>query len=150
MFIVNVEGAIHKNGQWLLIRRSEKEDHAAGMLSLVGGKCELEGVSTDILERTLKREIYEEVGIYVTGLQYVNSSSFVTDKGEDVIDIVFLCQLQSGKPFAKSQDEVDEVIWMTTEEIFQSAETPEFLKKNIFLAHQLWRGQSPGGQHDIR
>jgi 8-oxo-dGTP diphosphatase len=32
MFVVNVEGAIHRNGKWLLIRRSEKEEHAGGML----------------------------------------------------------------------------------------------------------------------
>lgn len=30
MFIVNVEGAIYKNAKWLLIRRSEKEEHAGG------------------------------------------------------------------------------------------------------------------------
>lgn len=42
MFIVNVEGAIYKNEKWLLIRRSKKEEHAGGLLSLVGGKVELD------------------------------------------------------------------------------------------------------------
>jgi 8-oxo-dGTP diphosphatase len=28
MFIVNVEGAIHKDEKWLLIQRSTKEEHA--------------------------------------------------------------------------------------------------------------------------
>ena len=37
LFIVNVEGAIYKDEKWLLIRRSEKEEHAGGALSLVGG-----------------------------------------------------------------------------------------------------------------
>ena len=81
MFIVNVEGAIYKNGKWLLIERSLKEEHAGGTLSLVGGKVEKEGDSSDILERTLEREIFEEVGIKVKDLEYVNSSSFVTDTG---------------------------------------------------------------------
>ena len=62
MFVVNVEGAIRRNEKWLLIRRSEKEEHAGGGLSLVGGKCEIEGDSSDILERTLKREVFEEEG----------------------------------------------------------------------------------------
>ncbi len=35
MFVVNVEGAIRRNEKWLLIRRSEKEEHAGGGLSLV-------------------------------------------------------------------------------------------------------------------
>jgi 8-oxo-dGTP diphosphatase len=93
MFIVNVEGAIFKNDKWLIIKRSEKEEHTGGLLSLVGGKVEIEGHSTDILERTIKREILEEVGITVKeNLKYVHSTSFVTDSGENVIDIVFSCE----------------------------------------------------------
>ncbi|WP_047983207.1 NUDIX hydrolase [Ornithinibacillus californiensis] len=137
MFIVNVEGAIYKEGKWLLIRRSEKEEHAGGSLSLVGGKCEIEGVSSDILERTLHREIYEEVGIKVTRVSYVNSSSFVTDLGDHVIDIVFLCHHQSGVPYPKSVNEVDEVLWFTTNEIASHTKLPVFLKKNIKLAAAL-------------
>lgn len=63
-FIVNVEGAIFKGNKWLIIERSQKEEHAGGMLSLVGGKVEYEGNSSDI-ERTLMREIFEEVGATV-------------------------------------------------------------------------------------
>jgi 8-oxo-dGTP diphosphatase len=134
MFIVNVEAAIHRDGQWLLIRRSEKEEHAAGQLSLVGGKCDPEGVSNDILERTLIREVEEEVGTVIGGLTYVNSSSFVTDTGINVVDIVFLCQIESGKPYPKSPDEVDEVLWMSTSEILVNEEIPDYLKTNVSLA----------------
>jgi 8-oxo-dGTP diphosphatase len=136
MFIVNVEAAIHRDGKWLLIRRSEKEDHAPGMLSLVGGKCEAEGVSNDILERTLIREVDEEVGIKIGGLTYVNSCSFVTDTGINVIDIVFLCSVEYGEPYAKSHDEVDEVLWMTTSEILQREEVAGYLKDHIQLAEK--------------
>ena len=62
MFIVNIEGAIYKDGKWLIVRRSDKEDHAPGTLALVGGKVDQEGNTTDILERTLIREVEEEVG----------------------------------------------------------------------------------------
>ncbi|WGG44621.1 MULTISPECIES: NUDIX domain-containing protein [Rossellomorea] len=137
MFVVNVEGAIHRDGKWLLILRSEKEEHAGGTLSLVGGKCEVEGVSSDILERTLIREIFEEVGCEVTGLKYVNSSSFDTDSGIHVIDIVFLCHHKTGEPFAKSTEEVDDVIWMTTLEILALPELPVYLKENIKLADKM-------------
>ncbi|MFE7061989.1 NUDIX hydrolase [Sutcliffiella sp. NPDC057660] len=137
MFVVNVEGAIHRNGKWLLILRSEKEEYAGGTLSLVGGKCELEGYSSDILERTLIREIFEEVGCEVTGLKYVNSSSFVTDSGMNVIDIVFLCHHKSGEPFSKSSEEVDDIIWMTTSEIQGNTELPGYLKNNIKQAEKI-------------
>ena len=137
MFIVNVEGAIYKNDRLLLIKRSEKEEHAGGGLSLVGGKVEREGNTTDILERTLKREIYEEVGIEVTNLRYVNSSTFVTDSGLHVVDIVFLCDYLSGEAFAKDLDEVDDVIWLTTEQVLAKPEIPTFLKENITLANKI-------------
>src|SRR5690606_15566116 len=131
------ECAIHRDGKWLLIRRSEKEEHAGGSLSLVGGQCDAEGFSSDILERTLEREIFEEVGCSVCSLKYVNSSSFVTDSGVNVIDIVFLCHFQSGEPYCKSADEVDEVLWMTTEEILAHLELPDYLKVNVGLAHKM-------------
>ena len=121
----------------MLIRRSEKEEHAGGSLSLVGGKVEKEGNSSDILEHTLRREIAEEVGIEVSNLRYVNSSSFVTDSGINVVDIVFLCDHESGEAFAKSPDEVDEVIWMTTQQILNNSSLPIYLKENIKLAEKL-------------
>ncbi|WP_223700000.1 NUDIX hydrolase [Sutcliffiella deserti] len=137
MFVVNVEGAIQRNGQWLLILRSEKEEHAGGTLSLVGGKCELEGFSSDILERTLIREIFEEVGCEVTGLRYVNSSSFVTDTGINVIDVVFLCEYKSGEPYPKSSEEVDDIRWMTTSEILAGTDVPGYLKESIKQAEKI-------------
>jgi 8-oxo-dGTP diphosphatase len=137
MFIVNVEGAIYKNEKWLLIKRSEKEEHAGGTLSLVGGKVDKEGNSTDILERTLKREILEEVGVEVTNLRYVNSSSFVTDKGVHVVDIVFLCEYQSGVAYAKSPEEVADVVWLQTSQILEDLTLPPYLKENIKQAELL-------------
>ncbi|WP_026560636.1 NUDIX domain-containing protein [Bacillus sp. J37] len=139
MFIVNVEGAIYRDEKWLLVRRSEKEEHEGGSLSLVGGKCEIEGNSRDILERTLRREIFEEVGIEVTVGCYVNSSSFVTASGVNVIDIVFLCQHKSGEPYAKSTEEVNDVIWLTTSEILADTDLPYYLKENVNLADKLLR-----------
>jgi 8-oxo-dGTP pyrophosphatase MutT (NUDIX family) len=142
MFIVNVEAAIYKNEKWLIVRRSDKEDHAPGALALVGGKVDQEGNSSDILERTLIREVEEEVGITVSNLTYVNSSSFVADSGIPVVDIVFLCSYKFGEPFVKDPDEVASVNWMSTQEILGSEEIPSFLKVNIGLADGLVKSNS--------
>lgn len=143
MFIVNVEGAVRKNDKWLIIERSKKEEHAGGLLSLVGGKVEKGGNSSDILERTVKREILEEVGVNVKDrLNYVHSTSFVTDKGENVVDIVFLCEYESGEAFPKSTDEVEKVLWLTTEEVLNHPNSPIYLKKSIKQAETLIRIQS--------
>ncbi|PEL07653.1 NUDIX hydrolase [Bacillus sp. AFS017336] len=138
MFIVNVEGAIQKNGKWLIIERSKKEEHAGGLLSLVGGKAELEGNSSDILERTIKREMMEEVGLEIKGeMKYVRNTSFVTDKGEHVIDLVFVCEYDSGEAFAKCPDEVESVMWLTSDEIFAHPKAPIYLKESIRQAELL-------------
>ncbi|OIK09992.1 NUDIX domain-containing protein [Bacillus sp. MUM 13] len=138
MFIVNVEGAIRKNDKWLIIERSKKEEHAGGLLSLVGGKVDIEGDSLDILERTVKREILEEVGVKVKErLTYVHSTSFVTDTDEHVVDIVFLCVYESGEAYPKSPDEIEDVLWLTTEEILNHPNSPIYLRKSIKHAEAL-------------
>lgn len=141
MFVVNVEGAIRRGDRWLMIKRSDKEEHAPGALSFVGGKCEREEASADILERTLKREIYEEVGVNVTDLHYVNSSIFQTASGIDVIDVVYICTLQEGEAYPKSPDEVDEIKWLTTEEILAHPGIPDFLEHNIQQCEEVYRSR---------
>lgn len=138
MFIVNVEGAIRKNDKWLIIERSKKEEHAGGLLSLVGGKVDIEGSSSNILERTVKREILEEVGVKVKdSLTYVNSTSFVTDTGQNVVDVVFLCEYESGEALPIIPDEVEKVFWLTSEEILNYPKSPIYLKENIKKAEAL-------------
>ncbi|WP_099159016.1 NUDIX domain-containing protein [Virgibacillus ndiopensis] len=132
MFIVNVEGAIFKDDKWLIGKRSEQEEHAGGELSLIGGKVEVEGFSSDILERTVLREIQEEVGLVIQKRpQYVYSTSFVTDAGQHVVNVVFLCAFESGKAIAKSPDEMAAIFWMTTDEILNNPKAPDYLKDSI-------------------
>ncbi|WP_163859785.1 NUDIX hydrolase [Paenibacillus elgii] len=132
MFIVNVEGAVCRDDQWLVITRSMKEEHAGGTLSLVGGKVEVEGNTLDILERTVKREFYEEIGIEIKdSVTFVYSSSFVTEDGYNVINVVFLCEYDSGTAQRKSPDEVEAVHWMTYEEIMNHPKAPPWTKESV-------------------
>ncbi|KPV56341.1 DNA mismatch repair protein MutT [Paenibacillus sp. A3] len=132
MFIVNVEGAVCRDDQWLLITRSMKEEHAGGTLSLVGGKVDVEGNTLDILERTVKRELNEEIGIEIKdAVTFVYSSSFVTADGGNVINVVFLCDYDSGTAHRKSPDEVEAVHWMTYEEIMNHPKAPPWTKESI-------------------
>lgn len=138
MFVVNVEGAIRKNDKWLIIKRSKQEKHAGGLLSLVGGKVDIVGNTSDILEKTVKREILEEVGVKIKdNLNYVHSTSFTTNEGENVVDIVFQCEYASGEAFPKSPNEVEEVLWLTTKEILSHPKSPIYLKDSIKRAEKL-------------
>lgn len=137
MFIVNVEGAIFFKEKWLLIKRGAKEEHASGTLSLVGGKVDFEESSLNVLERTVKREIFEEVGIEITdNIQFLYSSSFVLEDGRHVINIVFLCEHGNGTAYSKSPDEVEEVCWMTFDEIMNHPLAPTWTKESIIRAEK--------------
>ena len=140
MYIINVEGAIYNKDKWLVIKRSEKEEHAPGEIAFVGGKVEGFRFTENILEENLKREIMEEVGVEIEeNLHYVNSSSFVTDKGECVVDIVFLCKFKSGNPYCREKDEVEQVYWISKEEIFKNSNLTPWFRRNIDMADDLRR-----------
>lgn len=140
MFIVNVQGAVYKAGKWLIIIRSTKEEHAGGTLSFVGGKVDIEGDSPGILEKTVKREIFEEVGIEITdAITYVYSSSFKTDEGCHVINVDFLCEYEKGTAYNKSPDEVESVHWLTYSEIMNHPKTPLWTKESLNRAENIRR-----------
>jgi 8-oxo-dGTP diphosphatase len=116
-FVVNVEVFLHRRGRWLLIRRSDEEAHAPGTLGGVGGKVDSGGTGDDVLESTARREVREEVGVDLTGvdLTYVTSGSFVTDDGDPVVNVVFAGALPGdAEPFAASSEEVAGLVWRTT------------------------------------
>ncbi|MFT8310542.1 MAG: NUDIX domain-containing protein [Sporolactobacillus sp.] len=139
MFLVIVEAAIYQGGRWLIIKRSEKEEHAAGLLALVGGKVDLSDQPNDVLEHALRREIKEEIAIEVSELTYVKSASFVLPDGRCALETIFLCIPKSGTPHAVSADEVAEFYWMTTEEILAHPQTPSYLKDQIVQAERVLR-----------
>ena len=80
-YIVNVEGAIVKDGRYLMVVRGE-EEYAPGGLNFPGGKVEGAVIADDVLEETLRREIAEEVGLEVHAeMAYLRSSAFVAEGG---------------------------------------------------------------------
>jgi len=131
VFVVNVEGLIIKGDKVLIGRRSVKEEHAGDQLSLIGGTVEVGGNSNDILENNLKREIMEETGLEVGHFKYVNNTSFVTNSGTPVINIVFSCDWLLGEAVVKDKDEVSELIWLTFDEIINNENNPFYLVDSV-------------------
>lgn len=137
-YIVNVEGAVVKDGQYLMVVRGEQE-YAPGGLNFPGGK--VEGVSSldDVLEETLRREIAEEVGLEIYDeMAYVRSNAFVAE-GDPVVDVVFLCRHKAGTAVAADPAEVAAVRWMTAAEAIAHSETPPWTKLSLELAERVRR-----------
>ncbi len=57
-------------------------------------------------------------------MTYVQSTLFVTDYGATVVDVAFPCEYEAGEAQKKSPDEVESVIWLTTEEILTNPNAP--------------------------
>jgi 8-oxo-dGTP diphosphatase len=134
--IVNVEGAIVKDGRYLMIVRSEDE-YAPGGLNFPGGKVEGAGSAGDILEETLQREIAEEVGLEVyADMAYVRSSAFVAE-GDMVVDVVFLCRYKAGTAVVADSGEVAAVHWLTAAEAIAHPETPPWTRLALELAEKV-------------
>lgn len=138
LYVVNVEGAIHKDDKWLIIKRSEKEEHGPGLMTLVGGKVEIDEVQDDVLEDTLRREIREEVGIEVSDtMHYLESKTFLLADGQMVVDVVFVCKYKSGEARPVDTNEVGQIYWMTCEEVVDNGKTPIWLKESIKKAEEV-------------
>ncbi len=135
-YIVGVEGAIYREGKYLLIRRSKYDGYALRVVALVGGKVEGYQITTDILEETLKREIKEEVGVEVEDkLHYVESQAFVINEEIPVIYVVFLCNHKSREP--QALDEVWQVFWMSYEEVEKDHNISRYVKESLDKAESL-------------
>jgi 8-oxo-dGTP pyrophosphatase MutT (NUDIX family) len=126
MLVVNVEGAVERNGRYLMIVRGPNVSHAPGALSFPGGKVEPADGPVNALESAVRREIREEVAVEIDkSLTYIESRLFDLDDGRKALNVVFLCRYKSGIPDADS-DEVESVSWITPDQIL--AEAPPWFR----------------------
>lgn len=131
LFAVNTEAAIYNNGKWLVCVRSKQESEAPGALSFVGGTVEHSDARQDTLESAIVREVYEEIGVMVSVAGFINDSSFVSKKGNHVLNVVLFCEIVSGEPKAISPDEIESLYWMTSDEILNHELTTPWLCESI-------------------
>ena len=136
-YTVNVEGAVCSNSRYLLIVRGGEESHAAGLLSLIGGKVDEATPSGNVLESTLVREIQEEVGITIENPVYVHSTHFLTGDGDQVIDVVFLCHYVAAEPRIDDPGEVAEIVWLSAQQVQEHPDAPVWTRDSIQRAEEL-------------
>ncbi len=113
--VVAVTGIVKKGNKYLLARRSFEDDWAAGEWSIPGGKIEMD-LGQGIIEKALKREIMEEVGLKIKDhVEFVYNDGFIRVSGHHVVMMTFLCFWKSGE--AKALEDQAEVRWLTIDEI---------------------------------
>jgi 8-oxo-dGTP diphosphatase len=130
-YVVNVEGAVVRDGEYLLIRRAADEEHASGLLGFPGGKVEQPSGCENSIEETARRELAEEVGIEVGDVEYVTSKTFESDGGTRCLNVVTRCEHVAGEPTPEDPEEVAAVHWLSVEEIHDHPDAPPFLESYV-------------------
>ncbi|MBI2063332.1 MAG: NUDIX domain-containing protein [Candidatus Yanofskybacteria bacterium] len=122
---VAITAIIVKDGKYLITRRSFNKKRFPGMWTVPGGKLETDDYinlpkdTTDywynVLEKVLRREVKEEVGLDITNIAYVTSLATVHGDGNPSLVISCLADYQSGDVVLQP-DETDQFQWVTLEE----------------------------------
>jgi 8-oxo-dGTP diphosphatase len=122
---VAITAIIIKEGKYLITRRSPNKKRFPGMWTVPGGKMETsdylqlpkdtEHYWYNVLERTLKREVKEEVGIDINNIEYVTSLATVHADGSPSLVISCVADYVSGE-IKLQPEESDQFAWVDLEE----------------------------------
>lgn len=122
---VVITAIIVKDDKYLVERRSLSKKRFPGKWTVPGGKMETsdylklpkdtEFYWYNVLERTLKREVKEEVGLEIKNIEYVTSLARVHEDGAPSLVISCLADYVSGEVLLQ-EGETDQFAWVTLEE----------------------------------
>lgn len=122
---VAITAIVVKDGKYLITRRSLKKKRFPGMWTVPGGKMETndylqlpkdtEHYWYNVLERTLRREVKEEVGIDMDNIEYVTSLATVHADGSPSLVISCAADYVSGN-IQLQEDELDQYAWVSLDE----------------------------------
>ncbi len=141
-YVVNVDGAVYRDGAYLFIERGADENHAAGALAFPGGTLEAPAGTADAIERTATRELAEEVGVEVGNVTYVCSSAFAADGGTPCLNVVTLCEYDGGQAHVRQPGEVAAVHWLSVDDLRDRDDAPPYLLEYVDRVEAVRQGSS--------
>jgi 8-oxo-dGTP pyrophosphatase MutT (NUDIX family) len=122
---VAITAIVVKNDTYLITRRSPTKRRFPGMWTVPGGRLEVHDYVSlpkdtehywyNVLEKTLKREVKEEVGIDIKNIKYVTSLARVHEDGAPSLVISCLTDYVGGDVVLE-EGETDKHEWVTLEE----------------------------------
>ncbi|MEK7068215.1 MAG: NUDIX domain-containing protein [Patescibacteria group bacterium] len=122
---VAITAIIGKDGKYLVTKRSPNKKRFPNKWTVPGGKLEtadyidLPKDTTDywynVLEKVLRREVKEEVGLDITNIEYVTSLATVHGDGNPSLVISCMADWQEGEVTLQAE-ECDACAWVSLEE----------------------------------
>ncbi len=122
---VVITAIIVKDGKYLIIKRSPKKKRFPGMWTVPGGRLDTSDYVNlekdtkeywyNVLEKTLRREVKEEVGIEIDNIEYVTSLATIHQDGVPSLVISCLADYVS-HDVVLQKEESDDFAWVNLEE----------------------------------
>jgi 8-oxo-dGTP diphosphatase len=122
---IAITAIIIKDGKYLITKRSPTKRRFPNMWTVPGGKLETDDYihlpkdTTDywynVLEKVLRREVKEEVGLDIANITYVTSLAAVHGDGNPSLVISCLADWQAGE-VTLQLEETDDFKWVSLEE----------------------------------
>ena len=141
---------IHKNGKFLITQRSLDKKAFPGKWTVPGGGLEIDDYialpkTTSehwyfAIEKSLKREIKEEVDLDVGKLKYLLDIAFIRPDGIPAIILSYYCNYKSGE--VKLNKENTDYKWVTYEEA-KDYDLVEGLLEEIEMVDKILKGENP-------
>lgn len=146
---VAITAIIVKGQKYLIIRRSKSKKRFPGMWTVPGGKLETSDYTSlpkdtkdywyNVLEKTLKREVKEEVGVEIDNIEYITSLATVHADGNPSLVISCLADYKSGEIILQPE-EVDNFAWVNLEEA-KSYELLDGIYDELIMAERKSNGE---------
>lgn len=150
LHFVSATAIIHKDGKYLITKRSPNEKAFPNMWTVPGGRISVEDYVNlpkptpsawyGALEIGLKREVKEETNLEIDDVRYLIDMTLIRPDGVPVVVLSYYAQHKSGEVKLDS-DAVDSA-WVTTEEA-EKYELIEGIYEEIAMADQLIKGADP-------
>lgn len=122
---VAITAIVAKDGKFLITRRAKTKKRFPGKWTVPGGKLETSDYTRfskdtqdywyNVLERVLRREVKEEVGLQIRNIEYVTSLAALHGDGVPSLVISCMADWESGD-VKLDENEADAYAWITPEE----------------------------------
>ncbi len=146
---VAITAIIKKDGKYLIERRALTKKRFPGKWTVPGGRLQssdylelpkdTEDYWYNVLERTLKREVKEEVGIEINNIKYVTSLATVHQDGASSLVISCAANYVSGE-VTLQPEETDQYAWVTLEEA-KDYDLIDGIYDELVMAEQKTKGE---------
>ncbi|MFA6519759.1 MAG: NUDIX domain-containing protein [Candidatus Paceibacterota bacterium] len=122
---VAITAIVVKDGKYLITRRVMSKKRFPGKWTVPGGRITTDDYinlpkDTDecwynVLERVVRREVTEEVGLEIKNIEYVTSLATIDKEGTPILIISCMADWAGGEVVLQTS-ETDEYAWVTLEE----------------------------------